>query len=156
MPATGTVKPLLEESIEIAAPPAAVWALVSDLPRMSEWSPQVAKSFTRGPIRLGSTLLNVNRRGLLVWPTRSKVVRFEPHTEFAFRVLDNKTIWAFHLEPVAGGTRVTQRRTTPQGTTAISDKLIGTVMGGLDSFQDELLAGMRQTLAHIKAEAERA
>ncbi|WP_028474382.1 SRPBCC family protein [Nocardioides alkalitolerans] len=156
MPATGTVKPLLEESIEIDAPPATVWSLVSDLPRMSEWSPQVLRSFTRGPVRLGSLLLNVNRRGLLVWPTRSKVVRFEPHSEFAFRVLDNKTIWAFHLEPTASGTRVTQRRTTPQGTTAVSDKLVGAVMGGQESFQDELLAGMRQTLAKIKREAERA
>ena len=35
------IKTLIEGSVEIAAPPATVWALVSDLRRMPEWSPQV-------------------------------------------------------------------------------------------------------------------
>ena len=38
----------LEASTEIAAPPAAVWALVSDLRHMPRWSPQCAKTFLRG------------------------------------------------------------------------------------------------------------
>ncbi len=82
---TEDVEPLIEESVEVAADPARVWSLVSDLPRLAEWSPQVVRSFVRTerPIRLGTRLVNVNRRGLLVWPTQSKVVRFEPHQEIA-------------------------------------------------------------------------
>ncbi len=57
------------------------------------------KTVVRGPVRLGTRSYNLNRRGLLFWPTRSKVVRFEPHREFAFRVKDNRTIWSFTLEP---------------------------------------------------------
>ncbi len=33
----------IEASIEIAAPPAEVWELVSDLRNMSRWSPQSAR-----------------------------------------------------------------------------------------------------------------
>jgi hypothetical protein len=144
----------LEQSIDIAAPPAQVWALVTDLPRMASWSPQVVKTFVKGPVQLGTRTLNVNRRGLLVWPTRAKVVRFEPHREFAFRVKDNFTIWSFTLEPTATGTRLTQRRETPDGISDISVRLTKVALGGQEQFRSELLDGMRQTLAAIKADAE--
>jgi hypothetical protein len=153
---TRDVEALIEESVEVAADPARVWAFVSDLPRLAEWSPQVVRSFVRGPrpIRLGTRLVNVNRRGLLVWPTRSKVVRFEPHREIAFRVKDNYTIWSFTLEPTATGTRVVQRREAPDGISSVSDRLTRGVLGGVAAFQDELREGMRSTLAGIRAAAE--
>ena len=154
MTASSTEFRQLEESIEIEASPAQVWALVTDVARMASWSPQVVKSFVKGPVQLGTTFRNINRRGLLVWPTSSKVVRFEPHTDFAFRVKDNWTVWSFALEPTATGTRVTQRREVPQGISDISVKLTNIAFGGQDSFGDELAEGMRQTLARIKAEAE--
>ncbi|MFC6287037.1 SRPBCC family protein [Nocardioides sp. GCM10027113] len=144
----------LEQSIEITAAPAQVWALVTDLPRMAAWSPQVVRTFVKGPVQLGTRTFNINRRGPLFWPTRAKVVRFEPHRDFAFRVKDNKTIWSFELEPTATGTKVTQRRETPQGISDISIKLTKTVLGGQEQFRSELLEGMRRTLEGIKAEAE--
>jgi hypothetical protein len=144
----------LEQSIDIAASPAQVWALVTDLPRMASWSPQVVKTFVKGPVQLGTRTLNVNRRGLLVWPTRAKVVRFEPHREFAFRVKDNFTIWSFTLEPTETGTRLTQRRETPDGISDISVRLTKVALGGQEQFRSELLDGMRQTLTAIKADAE--
>lgn len=154
---TRDVETLIEESVEVAADPARVWALVSDLPRLAEWSPQVVRSFVRTgrPVRLGSRLLNVNRRGLLVWPTRSSVVRFEPHREIAFRVADNFTVWSFTLEPTATGTRVVHRREAPDGISAVSDRLTRRVLGGVPSFQAELRQGMRATLAGIRTAAER-
>ena len=148
-------QPLLEESIEIDAPPVAVWALVTDLPRMAEWSPQVVKTFVRGgQVRHGATMVNINRRGPLFWPTQSKVVRFEPHRDFAFRIKENWTIWSFELEPTATGTRLTQRREAPQGISNLSKTLTRRVLGGQDSFQSELREGMRGTLERIKREAE--
>lgn len=149
------VKPLIEESIDIDAAPEAVWDLVTDLPRMASWSPQVVKTIVRGDgIALGTKTINVNRRGPLFWPTRSKVVRLTPHTEFAFKVLDNNTVWSFALEPTETGTRVVQRREAPNGTSKISAFLIDKVLGGQDIFQRELGEGMRETLARIKADAE--
>ncbi len=149
---------VLEETVDVSAPPAQVWALVSDLPRLAEWSPQVVKCFKQGsgPIQLSTRFLNLNRRGLLAWPTRSKVVRFEPHREIAFRVKDNYTVWSFTLDPTAaGGTRITHRREAPEGISPISTRFIGALLGGHESFGDELRDGMRSTLSRIKVEAER-
>ena len=145
---------LLEEAIDVAAPPAKVWSLVTDLPRMSQWSPQVVRTIVRGPVQLGTKAFNINRRGALVWPTRTKVVAFEPHREFAFRVKDNYTIWSFTLEPTGTGTRVTQRRRTPDGISDISIKLTKIAFGGQETFTQELREGMRQTLTRVKAESE--
>ncbi|WP_107705101.1 SRPBCC family protein [Nocardioides allogilvus] len=154
---TDLVAPLLEESTTIDAAPEKVWTLVSDLGRMSEWSPQVVKTIVRGrPIQLGTKMININRRGLLVWPTQSKVVRFEPQREVAFRVKDNFTIWSFTLEADgAGGTRLIQRREAPDGISNISRALTERMLGGVADFQVELGEGMRETLAKIKVAVER-
>lgn len=154
--ATETYEKLLEESIEIDAPPAQVWALVTDIPRMARWSPQVVRSKVKGgEVKPGARFLNLNRDRVLLWPTNGKVVRFEPHTDFAFRIRENKSIWSFHLEPTpSGGTRLTQRRETPDGISAASVKLTKLALGGQERFTQTLREGMRQTLERIKAEAE--
>ena len=150
------IEPLLEESIEVAAPPEAVWALVSDVRRMASWSPQVVRTFVRGGgvVGPGTRTVNINRRGPLFWPTQAKVVRFEPHREFALRIKDNFTIWSFTLEPTEAGTRVVQRREAPDGISSISLRLTNAVLGGQAAFTEELRAGMRVTLERIKAELE--
>ena len=146
----------IEATIEIAAPPATVWALVSDLRNMARWSPQTAKSFLRSDEGgLGARFLNVNRKGLLVWPTQSKVVRFEEGTEIAWRVKENFTIWSLRLEPTAdGGTRVVQTREAPDGISDVSVGLTKVAFGGVPKFTETLQADMVRTLARIKADAE--
>jgi uncharacterized protein YndB with AHSA1/START domain len=145
----------IEATLEIAAPPAKVWALVSDLRNMARWSPQVVKTFVKAPVAEGSTMFNINRRKLLVWPTQSKVVRFVPEQEIAFRVKENFTVWSYRLEATEdGGTRLTSRREAPQGISDLSVGLTKRALGGVDEFTTELQQGMRQTLAKIKADAE--
>jgi uncharacterized protein YndB with AHSA1/START domain len=145
----------LTASTEIAAPPAAVWALVSDLRAMPRWSPQTAKSFLRGKNGLGARFLNINRKGLLVWPTQSKVVRFVPEKEIAWRVKENYTVWSLALEPTAdGGTRLTSTREAPQGISDLSVRLTKVAFGGVPKFTSTLQADMAATLAKIKAAAE--
>lgn len=147
----------LEQSVEIAAPPEQVWALVSDLPRIAQWSPQVVRSFVRGggPIGPGTRLLNVNRRGWMLWPSRSTVVRFEPVTEIAWRITENDAVWSFSLTPHDGGTRLVQRRDLPEGLSEFSIGFTDRFFGGQPTFQAELQQGMRETLAWIKSVAER-
>jgi uncharacterized protein YndB with AHSA1/START domain len=148
----------LEATIEVDAPPAQVWSLVTDVKRMAEWSPQVARCTIKGGgVQKGTKFSNVNRQGLLVWPTNGKVVRFEPHRDFAFRIKENRTIWSFELEPLdGGGTRITQRREVPDGVSSLSTTLVKVALGGVDKFTDRLRDGMRETLARIKVEAETA
>ena len=148
----------LEATIDVAASPAEVWAMVSDIERMASWSPQVVRTTVKGGgVQLGTRFSNLNRQGLLFWPTKGKVVRFDPHRDFAFRIADNRTIWSFELEPIPnGGTRITQRRELPDGISNLSLRLTKVALGGVDKFTDRLRDGMQQTLARIKAEAEAA
>lgn len=145
----------LEASIDIAAPPATVWALVTDVTKMAAWSPQVVKTFVLGgPIRRGTRFVNINHQGWKHWPTTAKVVRFTPHQDFAFTVLENNTVWSFELQPIEGGTRLIQRRETPRGISALSKVLTKVALGGQEPFVAELLTGMEKTLARVKADAE--
>ncbi|MGC0365580.1 uncharacterized protein YndB with AHSA1/START domain [Rhodococcus sp. 27YEA15] len=145
----------LEASIDIDASPQDVWAIVADLQRMGEWSPQCkVMKVVGGTVREGARTINVNRKGLLVWPTTSRVVRFEPNKSVAFRVAENRTIWSYELEATETGTKVTERREAPTGTSKVSQLLIKTVLGGNDDFEVELVDGMNATLAHVKREAE--
>ena len=146
----------IEATTEIDAPPAKVWALVSDLRNMARWSPQVVRTFVKSPVGEGSTMFNINRRKLLVWPTQSMVVRFVPEQEIAFKVKENYTVWSYQLEPTeSGGTRLTSRREAPKGISDLSVGLTKRALGGVDVFTTELQQGMEQTLEKIKADAER-
>ncbi|MFI8568464.1 SRPBCC family protein [Rhodococcus sp. NPDC078407] len=146
----------LEATIDIAATPETVWSIVSDLQRMGEWSPQCKKmKVFGGPVGKGTKTLNVNRKGLLVWPTSSKVVTFEPNRELAFRIVENKTIWSYTLTPSATGTTVVEKRRAPSGTSALSSLLVKRVLGGTDEFDVELVEGMNATLRRIKTESEK-
>lgn len=150
--------PLIEQSTEIAATPERVWSIVSDLKRMGEWSPQCRKVIVRGgTVKLGAKTINVNKRGLLVWPTTAKVVRFEPNKQIAYRIAENHTVWGFEITPTDTGVRLTERREAKNGqTTKVSSTLVDLAFGGNDSFEAELAEGMRETLVKIKAAAERA
>ncbi|BAH50119.1 SRPBCC family protein [Rhodococcus opacus] len=146
----------LEASIDIDATPQDVWAVVSDLKRMGEWSPQCRKMrVLGGVVEEGTKTVNINRKGLLVWPTTSKVVKFQPNKAIAFRILENRTIWSYELEPTSGGTKVIERREAPTGTSKVSQFLVKTVLGGNEDFEVDLVNGMNTTLARIKSAAER-
>jgi hypothetical protein len=122
---------------------------------MAQWSPQTAKSFLRGENGLGARFLNINRKGLLVWPTQTKVVRFEEGTEIAWRVKENFTVWSIRLEPTSdGGTRVVQTREAPDGISDVSIGLTKVAFGGVPKFTRTLHDDMVKTLVRIKAAAE--
>jgi uncharacterized protein YndB with AHSA1/START domain len=151
------IQQLIEGSVEIAAPPEKVWALVSDLKRMSEWSPQVRKKFVLGrTVKEGTRTFNINGQGKLRWPTTAKVIAFEPNKKLAFKIVENRSIWTYELEPTATGTRLTESRTTPNGTTKFSDFSVDRGLGGAESFEESLSTGISTTLGRIKAAAEAA
>lgn len=89
------------------------------------------KTFARGgTMTVGAKLFNINRRGLLVWPTRAMVTEYEPERRVAFKVRENWTVWSFELEPIeAGGTRLVQRREAPKGISDFSVRATEKVMG---------------------------
>ncbi len=146
--------PILKAEIEINAPVSKVWGLVSDLNRMPQWSPQCRVMKALGPVRPGTRTLNLNRRGLLFWPTTSVITEVIPERKFAFRIPINTTVWSYELEPTATGTRLVETRHAENGVTAVSTAITKAALGGVDTFETELLEGMNQGLARIKAAAE--
>ena len=146
--------PLLQAQIDINAPVSKVWALVSDLSRMPQWSPQCRLMKAFGPVRQGARTINVNRRNRMFWPTTSVVTEVIPEKKLAFRVNQNNTIWSYELEPTDIGTRLVETRHAENGTTAFSNMSINALLGGVPSFERELVDGMNATLSRIKAAAE--
>jgi uncharacterized protein YndB with AHSA1/START domain len=146
--------PLLQAQIDIDAPVAKVWALVSDLSRMPQWSPQCRMMKPLGPVRQGTRTININRRNYTFWPTTSTVTEVIPETKLAFRVNANNTIWSYELQPTDGGTRVVETRHAENGVKPISNMSVNALFGGVPSFERELVDGMNETLSRIKAAAE--
>ena len=147
--------PLLQAEIEIDAPVSKVWALVSDLGKMPRWSPQCRVMKAIGPLRQGARTINLNRRKRLFWPTTCTVTEVIPEKKLAFRVDINHAIWSYELWPTETGTRLVESRHAENGVTAFSNLSVNALMGGVPSFERELVEGMNATLSRIKAEAER-
>ncbi|MFT4189766.1 MAG: SRPBCC family protein [Aeromicrobium sp.] len=148
---------VITASIDIDAPTATVWSIVSDLKRMGEWSPQCRKMIVRGgEVKQGTRTVNINRQGWKVWPTRSYVKEFVPERKLALKIAENGTVWTYELEPTATGTKLTESRLAPGGVSDVSNVLTKYVLGGTENFEDGLQKGIEQTLARIKAEAEKA
>ncbi len=147
---------LLQAEIDIAAPPSKVWALISDFKRMPEWSPQCRLMKPLGAVKPGTRTFNMNRRGMLFWPTTCTVTEVEPDRKLAFKVDANGTTWSYELEATEAGTRLVESRRAPNGmVSTVSRVLTDNVLGGTDDFEVELVEGMNTSLARIKAAAER-
>lgn len=147
-------QPLLQAQVDINAPVAKVWELVSDFGRMPQWSPQCRLMKPLGPLRQGTRTININRRNYMFWPTTCTVTEVVPEQKLAFRVNANGTVWTYELEPTAQGTRVVESRHAENGVKAASNMTVNALFGGVPSFEAELIDGMNTTLARIKAAAE--
>ncbi len=101
-------------TLDIAAPTEKVWALVSDLPRMGEWSPENAGGKwvkgANGPA-LGAVFKGNNKNGVRRWSTTVTIVDFEPGKAFEFAVTSGPlqvANWRYEFEDTESGCRVTE------------------------------------------------
>lgn len=101
-------------SRDIAAPPGKVWDLVSDLPRMGEWSPEnEGGKWMKGasrPVR-GAVFRGHNKNGLRRWSTTVTVTECEPGKVFEFAVSSGPldvANWRYEFEATPTGCRVTE------------------------------------------------
>lgn len=145
----------LEATVDIAAGPDRVWAVVSDLGRMPEFSPTTVRMIPFGTVHAGTWTLNLNKVRGMYYPTTSRIVRYEPNRAFAFRMNENGTVWSYSLEATESGTRLIERRDVPNGVRKPVRVAIDKFLGGEKQFEGDLVAGMNETLAKIKAAAER-
>lgn len=91
----------------IAAPAEELSAIVSDITRMGELSPETRAARW---IKKGETFTGSNNIGPLYrWSTVCRVVENQPGRSFAFSVAwPSRTYWRYDFTPVDGGTTVTE------------------------------------------------
>ena len=148
-----TARPL-NASVEIAAPLASVWAIVSDVRRTREWSPECRRVVPFGTVEVGRLFLGVNRRGLVTWATLSRITTYQVEREIGWLVLTNRAEWSYLLQAAGDGTRVTQTRRTPRGVASVATSFAKHLLGGVSGHDDELEAGMHAGLRRIKEIAD--
>jgi uncharacterized protein YndB with AHSA1/START domain len=148
--------------IEIAATPARVYALVSDITRYGEWSPEnLGGRWLEGATGaiVGARFRAKNKRKLS-WSTTCRVRTAEAGREFSFGVgKRGETVWGYRIEPIAdgAGSRVTEWFTSEAQPGAVERLLIRLVTGmSLEARSADLVQGMQTTLARLKAAAEAA
>lgn len=145
----------LTASIDVAASPADVWAVVADVRRTREWSPECSRVLPLGRVRLGAFLVGVNHRNRVRWATVSRVIAYSPSQEIGWRVLTNRSEWRYQLRPSSTGTSLTQTRRTPRGISRFALLFTQGLLGGQIRHDTELKHGMNHGLHKIKAITER-
>jgi hypothetical protein len=103
-------------AVVVEARPEEVWRVVSDVTRIGEWSHECRSAQwvddADGP-RPGARFRGRNRAGWARWSRISEIVTLDPPREMVWRTVPTRlfpdsTEWQLLVEPVDGGTRITQ------------------------------------------------
>lgn len=102
--------------VALAATPEDAYALVADVTRTPEWSPEVVACRWIGgamAARPGARFKGTSRSRALRWTRTCEVLTANPGAEFSFRTLRDlinrdSTTWRYTFEGVLEGTRITE------------------------------------------------
>ena len=144
-------------TVHVRAAPERVYELVSDLPRMGEWSPENTGGRwvggASGP-SVGARFKGTNKNNGRRWSTTVTVVEATPGDAFVFDVSFGPFAvarWSYRIAPSDGGCDVTERwddrRSGLWGA-------IGTVGSGVRDRRAFTETSIRTTLERVKAAAE--
>jgi ligand-binding SRPBCC domain-containing protein len=147
-----------ERSIDIAAPPERVWALVADVSRMGEWSPHTVQAEWVDPDNgdgpaVGRRFRGTNRLPVVQrWTSTATITACDPGRRFAFAVGkdpdDPNTLWSYDFEPAPAGTLVTERWHM------LREPAIVLLYYRLINQRTRLARGVEETLRRLKTAAE--
>lgn len=144
-----------EASIEINASPDAVYALVADVTRMGEWSPESTGAQWRdgATASTGDWFEGLNKSGDREWTRACEIARADPGQDFTFvvgGVAENCTWWSYEMAATDTGTRLTERwwivNKTPAMQAATDEQFAARI-----AFTETMLS---DTIAGIKKVAE--
>ena len=141
-------------TIEISAPAADVFAILTDLERLPVLSPENQRCEFLGEsaeMSLGASFRGYNRKRDYEWHADCVVTEFEPGRSFSYEVppnFEHATIWRYVVEPHGEGCVVTESFEAPL--LALPDVYPGRIEGR----RDDLERGCETTLANLKAMAE--
>lgn len=155
---TQTKPPTVSVSTTIEADPATVYAMVGDVTRMAEWSPENTGSEwlggATGPA-VGARFKGKNQHGSHGWSTVCEVIEADAGARFAFRTKAmglSVAVWRYRFSgDDAGGCKVTEEWVDERGRVIT---VAGRFATGVADRAEHNRAGMEQTLAALKAAAE--
>ena len=108
-----------DTSIDIEASPEAVYAILTDLTRISELSPECYKAEWEGQATeavAGAQFRGYNDNGGNKWDAGCVVVTADPGKEWSFEVPGDdgrSTLWRYQIEATSDGCRVTESFDSP-------------------------------------------
>ncbi|WP_193104941.1 SRPBCC family protein [Brachybacterium sp. FME24] len=142
----------LQESVVVPASPMAVYAVISDVTRTGEWSPQCRRCTWDSDARgVGARFTGDNRTPEREWSTTSAVVADVPGEHFAWSVGPGRVEWGFRLRAVPGGTELTEyTRTTPLLETAFAERYGQRAEEEIAVRQKAARAGIPATLERLR------
>ena len=147
-------------SLFMAAPTHAVYALIADIRRMPEFSPEVVECHwldgATGPaVGARFAARNKVRRGPS-WVNKPVITRLEPDRAISWARTEpfaGTLEWSYQLQPQANGTLVTESYRVTRPITRVGWVIIGTMSATKDR-RAQLRAGMELTLQRIQAMVE--
>lgn len=146
----------LRASLTVDASPQKVWDTVTDFSNLAAASPELVTMLAigRGGPRPGQTYIGLNRRRLVVWPTRNRIRTVEPERELSWDTVTSGARWVFGLVERGDQTVLTLSRPVPGKLTALSNLFAKVLLGGAEGHADELDQGITETLRELKLRAE--
>ncbi len=147
----------LEIARDIAASPEQVYAAISDVTRMGEWSEECHACQWHegydGPV-VGATFDGHNRNGEHEWTTQGRVIEADPGRAFAFAcsMMDfHFSTWGYRIDPIESGSRVTEwsEDLRPESVMEFSRQT-----SGVDDRTERNRTTMSATLARLAASLE--
>ena len=151
------MEPDLEVSRDIAASPDVVFAALSDITRMGEWSPEThAAEWNEGfsGPELGAKFTGHNRNGEFEWTTEAQIVDLVAGELFTFDCMVADFVyatWGYRIEATESGCRVTERW---QDLRPDEIKAMGAAISGVEDRVVHNRVGMEATLAALAAAVE--
>lgn len=141
--------------VDIEAAPAAVYALVADLPRMGEWSPENDGGEWQGEPTggAGDRFVGHNRVGDREWSVLCEITVADPPKKYEWVTrpdIGPCVRWTYCFEPTKTGTRVTETWDVMQ----LPPSLVGRTQEQLDQRAEAVERGMVTTLHNMKAHLE--
>jgi uncharacterized protein YndB with AHSA1/START domain len=144
-----------QATIQIQAPPEKVYAMLSDVTRMGQWSPECVKAEwvggATGPA-VGARFKGHNKLNWLVrWSSTPTVKVADPGREFTFETGKpgkEQTRWTYRFAPKDGGTELTE------SFEALTYSAFQKLTAKPEKRTAKLTGDIQQTLERIKQAAE--
>jgi ribosome-associated toxin RatA of RatAB toxin-antitoxin module len=145
--------PDLTETISVQASAETVYALVSDLPRMREWSPECTRvTWSASAQGVGARFIGHNRVGVVRWFTFGRVLAADAGRRFTFTIHFGPipiSLWEYDFTPTESGCDVTESWTDhrPSGLRLLFRPIFG-------NRTPRNVHGIHTTLGRLKSTAE--